>query len=252
MARPREHLARAPLREALIDLQFERRLALEAIHSFERTLAGDVTQATDIWETQFGFEGPTPDRPPQSHARHAAIGRRLEFKDGPYVLQCRVNGFTLSRLSPYGDWSELRSRAAGLWHGFAAHARVESVDRIAVRYINELKLPLPFGDFEEFLTSPPRVPNEMPQAITGFLTRQIIPDEAKNCMTIVTQALEEPPIEGPTGTTVTVILDIDVFRQAANEPAMSGRIWEALDVLRAQKNRAFFAYVTEKTVEMYE
>jgi len=126
------------------------------------------------------------------------------------------------------------------------------VNRIAVRYINELRFPVPLRDFGEYLVSPPGVPDELPQGLLGFLTRVIIPDEANNCMTIVTQALEGPPSEGPAGATATVILDIDVFRAGTSDAPRSDEIWTALDTLRGQKNRVFFAHVTERTVEMYE
>lgn len=252
MARPRERLARAPVREALIDLQFEPRASLEAIDRFADSLSSRVSKRSDIWETLFGFEAPAPDRPPQSHAKHAAVGRRLDLGAGQHVLQCRVNGFTLSRLSPYGDWSELRSLAHELWTSFSEQVKVVTVTRIAVRYINELKLPLPLGDFADYLTAPPVVPPELPQSIAGYLLRVNIPDVAHNGTTVVTQALEGPPAEGPDGLSVTVILDIDCFRQPGAELALSPSIWNALDSLRDQKNRVFFAHLTEKAVEMYE
>ena len=80
----------------------------------------------------------------------------------------------------------------------------------------------------------------------------MIPDEANNSMAVVTQALEGPPSEGPTGAAVKVLLDIDVFRHGALELSMEDDLWQGLEVLRLQNNRVFFAHVTEKTLEMYE
>ncbi|WP_206999822.1 hypothetical protein [Trinickia mobilis] len=92
----------------------------------------------------------------------------------------------------------------------------------------------------------------MPQAVSGFLTRVIVPDETAKCTSVVTQAFEGPPSESPSGSSIMVILDIDVFRVTRIDDLAADDIWSGLDVLRDQKNRMFFEHLTEKTVEMYE
>lgn len=249
MARHR-HLKNAPLREALIDIQFEPRIELDAIDRFVSSIADEFSKKTDIWEAFFGLN--TTGASPESFSNHSAVGRRLESRDAPLVLQCRVTGFTLSRLSPYGKWEELQTDAKKLWEKFVAYLGDVKVNRIAVRYINELKLSLPIGDFEEYLTCPPKVPTGLPQALSGFLYKAIIPDEAMDCVSVVTQAMEGPPVEGATGAAITILLDIDVYRQAGIGIAQADKIWDGLARLREQKNRMFFEHLTEKTVEMYE
>jgi uncharacterized protein (TIGR04255 family) len=243
------HLTRAPLREALVDIQFEPRVSLEDIDRFVSSISGEFPRKTDIWEAFFGLN--LADAPGETQSRHQAIGRRLESTDEPFVLQCRVSGFTLSRLSPYGEWSDLRAVAHRLWGEFLKHVGMVHISRIAVRYINEIRIPLPIRDFADYLTCPPTVPDALPQALTGFLSKVIIPDESMDCVSVVTQAFEGPPSEGPTGAAITVILDIDVFRTISLDNTQSEKLWEALDTLRDQKNRMFFEHLQEKTVEMY-
>jgi uncharacterized protein (TIGR04255 family) len=248
LARPR-HLSRAPLREALIDLQFETRLSMQAIDRFVESIEGRYGKSLALWETVFGVNNVGPN--PETTSSHKAVGRRLEATNGPYVLQCREAGFTVSRLLPYGRWEELREEAKSLWSLLLGQVDAFTVSRIAVRYINEIKIPLPVLDFGDYLTCPPKVPDALPQAINGFLTRVVIPDEAANGVAIVTQALEGPPTGGVEGLSVTVILDIDVFRLNQID-ARAEAIWASLDALRDLKNRMFFEHVTEKTVELYE
>lgn len=50
---------------------------------------------------------------------------------------------------------------------------------------------------------------------------------------------------------ITVLLDIDVFKAVSLDPSDSQGLWQQLDDLRDQKNRMFFAHVTEKAVEMF-
>lgn len=126
-----------------------------------------------------------------------------------------------------------------------------NVSRIAVRYINAIDIPLPMRDFGDYLSCPPDVPESLPQAIAGFLQRVIIPDPDTVSTTIVTQALENPggvPMPRPH---VTVLLDIDVFRTNPGTTWTEHDVWDGLEVLRNQKNRVFFAYLTETAMEMF-
>lgn len=249
MARHR-HLGKAPAKEALIDIQFEPSVSLSAIDGFVSSIQDTFGNKSDLWTTTIGLSAHEGGQ--GAHYTQNAIGRRLESLKEPYVLQCRVSGFTLSRLSPYGEWNDLRTQARRLWEVFHGQVGEIVVTRIAVRYINELKLPLPMSDFSEYLTCPPKIPDALPQAISGFLTRVIIPDESTQCVSVVTQVMDGPPFEGATGASITVILDIDVFRTTRLASSQMAELWTGLDVLRDQKNKIFFEHLTEKAVEIYE
>jgi uncharacterized protein (TIGR04255 family) len=221
---------------------------MDAINRFAQSIDASYGKKQALWEAVFGLNVGVGA---EASATHKAVGLRLESMDRPFVLQCRESGFTLSRLLPYGRWEDLQGEAQRLWALLQEQVGTLVVSRVAVRYINEIRIPLPMRDFGDYLTCPPKVPDNLPQAINGFLTRVIIPDEAANCVAIVTQALEGPPTEGPVGAFVTVLLDIDVFRTIQIE-SHDEAIWTGLGVLREQKNRMFFEHVTEATVELYE
>jgi uncharacterized protein (TIGR04255 family) len=250
VARRREHLSHAPVREALIDVQFEERVALPAIDRFIASAESLFKSKTDLWETFVGVRG-DGDGKPVSSSVQSIVGRRMDLASAPFVLQCRAERFTLSRLSPYVEWQELVTHAQDLWARLVTEIGAVTINRVGVRYINEIKMPLPFDDFGEYLTCPPEVPNELPQSISGFLTRVIIPDDAHDCVAVVTQAMEGPPLESPLGAAATVILDIDVFRAVRVTSDRMNEVWTALGVLRDQKNSIFFSHLTEKSVEMY-
>lgn len=244
-------LANAPVREALIDLRFEPPVSLEVVDRFVAKVRDGYGARTDLWEAVFGLVN--DGTATSSHSGQRVVGRRLQSAGVPqYVLQARIEGFTLSRLSPYGRWQELRDEASALWDAFRAVAGHVDVTRVAVRYINELNLPLPMSDFEEYLTVPPRVPHGLPQSVSGFLSRVVIPDPATDCVSVVTQVLDGAPVGTAAGTSIMVLLDIDVSRAVRLDGAEASSIFAALDVLREQKNRIFFEHLTEKTVEMYE
>jgi uncharacterized protein (TIGR04255 family) len=241
------HLSRAPAREALIDIQFEPKVTINAIDQFIATIEPQFKKKSDIWEGVIGFnisEG--------TKTKQTVIGRRIDFNEPPYVLQCRIGSFTFSRLSPYGTWQELRTEAHRWWRDFHAAVQPKVVTRIAVRYINAMKIPLPINDFSDYLTCPPKVPEALPQAISNFLVRIVIPDDINNCVSIVTQALEDQPTVRNEGASITVLLDVDVFRTTRIEDNRIEEVWSGLDALRAQKNRMFFEHITEKAAALFE
>lgn len=221
-------------------LDVVRKFAEQAAPSFERT--------TELFDA---FVGLAPNGGPAT-ANQALVGWRLDSQKTHYVVLCRSDGFTVSRLSPYGEWGDLRGEALKWWDMFVSMATPAVVTRAAVRYVNAIKLALPIANFEDYLTCPPRLPQGIPQALTAFIQRVVIPDEATNCISVVTQALEEPPVQQGGADSITVLLDIDVFRNLRIERRQMADVWDCLDQLRDQKNRLFFSHLTERTVEMFE
>ena len=245
-----QNLFNAPIKESLIDIQFQPTASLEALDYFAQKISDEFVKKSDLWEAVIGFK--SEGDATETHSHQSVIGRRLESKDGLFVLQCRNSGFTLSRLSPYTNWDDIQSNFTKLWGIFCEGLGVHQISKIAVRYINELKLPLPLKDFDEFLTCSPQVPPELPQAISGFLSQVIIPDSDKECTSVITQALEQPSQETYNSGSITIILDIDVYRMVSINITNINDINSCLEILRNQKNLMFFSHITEKCVELYK
>lgn len=222
-------------------------LPLEAVHSFAERARSAYPKTSRIWEALVGVadgeDGLVTD------TNHTSLGVRLDSPDGRFVIQARVNGFTVSRLSPYGQWADLRDEAVRWWNDFAQASDIQVVTRVAVRYINSIPIPLPLGEFEEYLTCAPRVPSGLPQALISFLHRVDIPDDEKNCFSVITQALEKPYSKDGQSY-LPVVLDVDVSRSTTIDRKDVRELTACLEDLRAQKNRIFFASITPKTVEM--
>jgi uncharacterized protein (TIGR04255 family) len=122
---------------------------------------------------------------------------------------------------------------------------VDSISRVALRYINAMRFPEGKVDLDEYLPSAPSIPPGLPQSISGFFSRVIFPIPEDDLTAVVTQALEDAPQTGPS-----VILDIDVFCQKPMQP--HEKLWEeTFEKIRNWKNRIFFEFVNEKTVSLY-
>ena len=46
---------------------------------------------------------------------------------------------------------------------------------MALRYINRINIPLPFTDFKQYLRTTPEIARELPQGLSTFLMRLVIP-----------------------------------------------------------------------------
>lgn len=251
MAKKR-HLASAPITEAVVDIRasLPQRFEVSELSQLPAEVSGSFLNA----ETMKGFIGSFEYEKEHQQLRSQAIDKGIigyiyKSHDSTKVLQLRNDGFTLSKLKPYEDWSKLRDEARHLWKIYVGLAHPESVSRIALRYINHMNIPISGEkfDFDEYLTCAPQVPQELPQAISSFFYRVVLPDPSAGAMAIINQAVESvvDPKVAP------IILDVDAFIEGNMEPD-GDNIWNAFEKLHVLKNDIFFSYITEKTAELYK
>ncbi|MGH8646161.1 MAG: TIGR04255 family protein [Gammaproteobacteria bacterium] len=249
MARQR-HLPHAPITEALIDIHVEPRLDITfaglqqtiATPEFGYYVKNPISQGT------FAFKLTSAGEQPQTTAESSQIGLRLHSHDEKYVAQCRLTGFTLSRLPPYEEWSNLIRETKRVWEIYTERLAPVRVTRVATRFINNLQLPMNLGgSFQEYLHKFVDVPSEVPQAVASFLQRFQLVDVQSNALVNLTLALESTPALGP----APVVLDVDAFIVKDLNP-WDEELWAILEHLRALKNQCFFGSLTERAAELYE
>jgi len=241
------HLDRAPITEALIDLQVE--LAPEVNLGVLEAVQAPIReryprrQARDEWRGQIHFQrGEAPQIGEPVGGRNGFMFRSL---DDLQVVQARLDGFTFSRLKEYQDWQHLRNEARELWDVYRNVARPVAVTRVAVRYINRIPLPLPIEDLGAWLNTRLEMPGGLPPT-QGFFLRLVIPFTDANARAIVMQTIEQ----GSHEETLPIIFDIDVFRQqrfAVDSPD----VWGSLEDLREIKNEIFFRSLQPETIALF-
>lgn len=180
-------------------------------------------------------------------------GYVLRSEDGCNVLQLMKDRFTFSRLKPYLDWEHLKSAARPLWLKYSNSIEAVQVNRIAVRYINKIEIPANLKDFKEYFTAPPEIPEGVPQGLSSYLTKLVIPNHNIGASAIVHQVLEEAKMtsDGKLPDKLSVLLDIDTIKFGEYDPKGDG-LWNMLDKLRVYKNDIFFHSITEKTLDQYK
>lgn len=246
MARIR-HLERAPIAEAVIDLRVQPNegVSVDSFSPIAERLNGRYPVCTPIESLAARF-GVQEGRPTPPEAIVSQVGIFLKTRDEQNIVQFRTDGFSFSRLPQYTSWDQVFPEAMLLWREYENVAKPLRVIRLAVRYINRLRLTLPV-ELTDYLTAPPAVPPPLPETVRGYLTRLLLFDAESGNSVIVTQALER----SVDADHLVVLLDIDAYRDVDMD-VKDPRIESILGTLRDLKNNVFFGSITEKTARIFE
>jgi uncharacterized protein (TIGR04255 family) len=243
------HLRNAPITEAIIDFRVKTRTAFrpEEFAGLRPRLTERFPNVDERRGLQTTFDMLEKQGQPPVVKDLGLQGYFFKTSDKKTIAQFRVDGFTFNRLHPYTSWEELFPQAMDLWRLYASVSKPDAIMRLAVRYINRIVLPAGPIAFETYLRAAPVIPPELPQYISGFLTRVTIHDPKTDIAAHVAQALEA----SPPGNQLAVILDIDAYKQSefsTDDPAIE----QAFDQLRAFKNLIFFNSLTDETLRRFE
>jgi uncharacterized protein (TIGR04255 family) len=237
----------APITEALIDIRTQ--LPEGVSLTYLETLHSQIQAGYPQKQKRMMLEGAVKfeeGQEPLTTARHQVVGYLFTSVDGAQVVQFRLDGFTFSRLRPYTRWEEIYPEARRLWEIYRTNTKPLLVNRLATRYINSIEIPSKRFDYDDYFSAAPRIPPGLPQLLSHFFTRLVIPFPDEGATAIVIQT----PHEKPDPTNSAVILDIDVFAEVslASEDA---KIDEVLATLRKVKNEIFFSSITERAKELF-
>ncbi len=239
----------APITEALVDLrvQYDPSVSLDKLKAFgiEVKTQYPHENTRDFLQGEFSLEGP------QAHATRTTVGYIFHSEDRSQAVQVRLDGFTFSRFPKYKDWPHLIGETQRLWGIFCKMFQPRAVVRVAVRYVNQINLPLNKEGrglrFEDYLATFPEMRGiEENVVLEGFFLRLVVPQVDLSAKLIVNEALMLPQ-----GDTIGVILDIDLFREHLSLDVNSPEIWGILDSFRDRKNRYFEASITDATRELF-
>ncbi|MEE4357485.1 MAG: TIGR04255 family protein [Desulfococcaceae bacterium] len=174
------------------------------------------------------------------------IGYILISEDESEIVQFRMDGFTYNKLRPYQTWNLFYEKGHELWELYLKAVKPSEIRRIGLRYINHIKLPLPFNDFNEYILTNPRIAEGLVQGISSFFMRFVMADPELKCHAVVTQTIEPHQDD-----TLPFIFDIDVFKEK-DYTTNTDQIWIDFKDLKKFKNDIFFKSITDKTKELFK
>jgi uncharacterized protein (TIGR04255 family) len=238
-----EHLSRAPIVEALLDIRVANPAAVDvaALNALCNSLATQFPSRQELQQFAWQFTL-NPETPVSvSQQPEGPRGFLLRSPDEKQVVQFRLDGFTVSQLQPYRSWASLRGEAEQLWQRYRGALQPMKVTRVAVRFINRIAVPQGTSLEQTFKTTF-LLATSLPKAVSGFLLRIVIPFEQDGAVAILSQTTE------PDG--LNCIFDLDVSAERS-EGFMESEIWTKLERLREIKNLLFFESLTSSALGQF-
>lgn len=236
------HYPNAPITEAIIDLRVKPADGIDCAllkRNVERGLPDypnheELIEA--IGEMAVGPSGGS------ASVHQSPIGWKLTSTDQKQIVQSRWNGFTFSRLAPYGSWHPFRDEARRQWNVYRNTMKPEAVMRIAVRYINRIDLPGDGVELKEYFRTSPEIAPDLPQQLDGFFMqlRFGYPDVRGQCL------INQTIVPSVRDHVVSVVLDIDLFR-SQDIPQTDEDLWQCFESLHDAKNKIFEDCITDST-----
>lgn len=242
-----QHLANAPILEALVDLRVRPRVDLD-VHSLGEVLG--LRERYPICEQmkaiQFQVKHESNAPPVQSATDLGTVGFRYSSPSDTCQAQCRKDGFTFNMLKPYSGWPNLRRLSMEAWAAYLGVARPEEVTRIALRYINKAPIAETTFDLGGILRGNLDPFPGLQLEFGGLGYRALLRDIASDNRAVVQVTLEEEP----SALGHTLALDIDVSRLGSF--SLTGQsIPDVLESLREFKNRLFFEMITDNFAKRF-
>lgn len=236
---------KAPIIEAIIDIRVEPLPApkLHALEAIYESVKEEYPERNR--RMQFAGELSIGERV-DATTQQTQVGVDFRSRDGKRVFQARLDGFSLSRLKPYSNWNELRDEARKLWSVYRGVIGSQKILRVAVRYINQIDIPLREIDYKDFFLTTPEISPKLSQLLSGFFMRLQMPQVDFGGLLILTQTTVPSSAPG----THSVILDLDVIKDGP-EFTSDDAAWEMLGVLRARKNEYFEGCLTDRARDLF-
>lgn len=241
---------RPPLYEAVFDIRItpNTEIANEELESYHKNVISDypIKQVNTLWEASLQVklgESPVVGSKSQSN------GYLFKSEDSNNTIQFRKDGFTLNYVNNYKNWLSFSHEAKKHLSNYLDITKPKLINRIALRYINIIEIPLPIGNFKEYILTVPEIAKGLPQSLTELQMRIVIPDEKRENIAIITEGIDQNRLK-LNNKILPYIFDIDVFRIINMEPNVK-ILDEYFESIKKYIDRIFLNSITEKAIKLF-
>lgn len=242
---------KSPIREAIFDvrLSFSEKPELSLFETIHSKISAEYLKR-EVSHSQFVSFEVKPGEQPIINSGGGPNGLKLTSNDGTRVLQIRDDGFTFSKLNPYESWDKFVSEAKKLFEIYVDETKPNHADRIALRYINAVKIKEKSFKLEDYFSTYLKLDDSLPQGLVQFFSRYFIKDDqSENTFAIINQTVEENSDISSDFTTV--MFDIDVFQANLKLDLDPSIFWKEIEVLKKLRTRIFEGSLTAKAKELF-
>lgn len=173
--------------------------------------------------------------------------------DKTQQIRLKKDGFSFHQLGTYPGYKTFTTSA------FAAFSMYFSlisefnpfleINRIAIRTVNRIMLTLPFGDFDDYITIMPKIPDTLPDMLSSMFSKIRVPVVDEGIEVVLTQTFATPI---PGAINMAFILDIDVLLPfAIPELYNEEDLMSQFERIHKIKNEVFESCITDATRELF-
>lgn len=177
-------------------------------------------------------------------------GLRFQSDDKKHIAQFNRDGFVFSRLEPYQDWPQLHSEAMKLWQVYLELANPVAIDRLGLRFINRIQLPIGESQFEGYMNSAPQPPQGLDLPFAGFMHQDTFMVLNQPYVINIVKTIQPPAVDERSG--AALILDIDVLTTQGYELDGGAELSRHLLEMRWLKNKVFFGSITDSALALFK
>lgn len=199
----------------------------------EKNLEIGISQSLDDTET------------PLQTSKKVFMGLRLQSKEEPHIALFRPDGFTFSRLRPYEEWKSFETEAIRLWRVYRELAEPSEIQRLGVRFINQIPLS-PSNGLGQILRDAPKRIDDLP--LKNFFYQSTLSVDAENLEIGIIKTM--PQDTGIGQNAASFYLDIEVY---STQPVSVGEdsLIALLPRLKYYKNKVFFDLLTDAAIQSF-
>jgi len=168
-------------------------------------------------------------------------------EDEKIFVQLDKGRLSIHKLKPYNSWQEFYPLIALIFNAYIKNIKIKFIQRIGLRYINNLEIPLSSFDIEQYFNLRPSLGEGLPQDLASFMIGAIFVLENQRD-NIKVQLFDKPMTEPDK---IMFVLDMDYFLPNPGTVDVGEAIrW----VENAHKNteEIFEAILTDKTKQLFD
>lgn len=238
-------LKKAPIREAIVEFQFitnnETKLGIE---KFIKNCKSEYP----IVKEKFGFHftAKLQVETPNLTTNKNNEGYILNSENKKQVIQISNNRFSFHIIKPYNCWSDFLKIAKSLWLTLSECIKIDTVEKISLRYINEINISLDEkGELEYDIKMLPNIPENLNVSLNHYFMQIGIKDEQSSIHAIINQSFSAPK-----DNLLPFIFDIDAFK--LQDYTDWDLMWADMSKIRDFKNKIFFNSLSKEIIKKYE
>jgi len=231
----------APITEAVINLSFAEPLKIKTFDKIRKSLkknyAHDTPQKNIALSVSIDFD---------KVGKNEEELIRFSSRDMTEICVLMKSSLIISQLAPYKSWGPFIERLKRDYLIHKEEAGLLTVNRIGVRYINRIDIPIESAIVNEweYLNVFPQYPSSL-GTLDGYTMQQVSKLENIEATLIINSSV----VPSPLAKHISIVLDQDIVK-IINVPQKFEEIVSFLERVRVEKNRVFEACIKDKTREI--